>query len=227
VVRENGASKIGCFDRHAGTFREFALPAPAACQSAEGGNRVGRVTLDGTIADFAVPTVKAGPDGIVLGPDDNIWFSEGEADRIARVTCDGRVTEFGAGMTPRRWPLSIVVRNSARVSGRVARMTLDGEVTEFPIPTPDSQPRAMALLENGANALGRIHGRRYDRRVRRSAAQLRGVTAAANGDLWFTENFANRIGRMDSAGATIAEYDTTGARCIVGDVQRPPVFHAV
>jgi virginiamycin B lyase len=40
----------------------------------------------------------------------------------------------------------------------------------------------------------------------------------ADGDLWFTENFANKIGRMDSHGAMIGEYDiptsASGARCI-------------
>jgi virginiamycin B lyase len=50
------------------------------------GNRIGRITLDGEIAEFAVPTANSGPDGIVLGPDGNVWFSEGNADRIARVT---------------------------------------------------------------------------------------------------------------------------------------------
>ena len=41
----------------------------------------------------------------------------------------------------------------------------------------------------------------------------------ADDDLWFTENFANKIGRMDSSDAMIAEYDiptsASGARCIV------------
>jgi virginiamycin B lyase len=40
----------------------------------------------------------------------------------------------------------------------------------------------------------------------------------ADGDLWFTENFANKIGRMDSTGSIIAEYEiptsASGARCI-------------
>ena len=110
---ESGASKIGCFDTHTGTFREFALPSAdtmpvGIAVGADGnlwftekaGNRVGRISRSGAIAEFAVPTANAGPDGIVLGPDGNIWFSEGEADRIARVTPDGRITEFGAGITP-------------------------------------------------------------------------------------------------------------------------------
>ena len=62
-------------------------------------NRVGRISPDGTIAEFAMPTAKASPDGIALGPDGNIWCSEGNIDRLARVTPDGRVSELGVGMT--------------------------------------------------------------------------------------------------------------------------------
>jgi virginiamycin B lyase len=38
------------------------------------------------------------------------------------------------------------------------------------------------------------------------------------GDLWFTENFANKIGRMAPDGRLVGEYDiptsASGARCI-------------
>ena len=47
---------------------------------------------------------------------------------------------------------------------------------------------------------------------------MRGIAVAADGDVWFTENFANKIGRMDANGAVIGEYDiptpASGARCI-------------
>ena len=49
-------------------------------------------------------------------------------------------------------------------------------------------------------------------------ASLRGVTVAANGELWFTENFTNRIGHMTTAGDVLGEYDIpvpgSGPRCI-------------
>ena len=50
-------------------------------------------------------------------------------------------------------------------------------------------------------------------------ASLRGVTVAPDGDLWFTENAANKIGRMSPAGELLGEYaipsPQSGARCIV------------
>ena len=49
-------------------------------------------------------------------------------------------------------------------------------------------------------------------------ASLRGVAVGADGDLWFTENFANKIGRMASDGVMIGEFDipmpASGPRCI-------------
>ena len=49
-------------------------------------------------------------------------------------------------------------------------------------------------------------------------ASLRGITVGADGDLWFTENVANKIGRMAPDGIVIGEYDIptaeSGARCI-------------
>ena len=44
--------------------------------------------------EFAVPTVGAGPAGITLGQDGNLWFTEPEANNVARITTTGTITEF-------------------------------------------------------------------------------------------------------------------------------------
>ena len=50
-------------------------------------------------------------------------------------------------------------------------------------------------------------------------ASLRGVTVAPDGELWFTENASNKIGRMTSGGKVLGEYpipaEGCGARAIV------------
>ena len=47
---------------------------------------------------------------------------------------------------------------------------------------------------------------------------MRGVTVGPDGNLWCTENFANKIGHMAPDGTLIGEYDiptpSSGARCI-------------
>jgi virginiamycin B lyase len=49
-------------------------------------------------------------------------------------------------------------------------------------------------------------------------ASLRGVTVGPGGDLWYTANFANKIGCMAADGMVRGEYDiptpASGARCI-------------
>ncbi|MBN8868145.1 MAG: hypothetical protein J0H98_11380 [Solirubrobacterales bacterium] len=43
---------------------------------------------------FDVPTGNAGVSGIVRGSDGAIWFAESEANRLGRISTDGKVTEF-------------------------------------------------------------------------------------------------------------------------------------
>ena len=55
---------------------------------------VGRITPDGVVTEFPVPTASIGGRTIVAGPDGNLWFTEGGANQIGRVTTAGAVTEF-------------------------------------------------------------------------------------------------------------------------------------
>ena len=48
------------------------------------GNRIGRITLDGMIAEFPMPSAMGSPVNIAVGPDRNIWYTE--AGRLGRVT---------------------------------------------------------------------------------------------------------------------------------------------
>ena len=50
------------------------------------GNKVGRITPDGTITEFAVPTANGGQSGITAGPDNALWFTENAGNKIGRIT---------------------------------------------------------------------------------------------------------------------------------------------
>jgi virginiamycin B lyase len=75
-------------------------------------------------------------------------------------------------------------------------------------------------VETSTNALGRIDGagRIAEHPVFTPDSSLRGVCVAPDGDLWFTANAANKIGRMKPNGRVIGEYPiptpNAGARCI-------------
>jgi virginiamycin B lyase len=49
------------------------------------GNKIGRITVDGTVSEFALPTMNAEPKGIVAGTDGNMWFAERAAGLIGWI----------------------------------------------------------------------------------------------------------------------------------------------
>jgi virginiamycin B lyase len=56
------------------------------------GNRVARITPEGKVTEFPIPSATGSPINIAVGPDRNIWFTKGA--KVGRVTPDGVVTEF-------------------------------------------------------------------------------------------------------------------------------------
>jgi streptogramin lyase len=58
-------------------------------------NGIERITPDGIVTDFALPTpTQALGMGITAGPDGDVWFTEGQANQIGMITPDGQITEF-------------------------------------------------------------------------------------------------------------------------------------
>jgi len=50
------------------------------------GNRIGRITPEGTITEFPIPTAASSPtNGIVTGPDGCVWFTEYFGNKIAKI----------------------------------------------------------------------------------------------------------------------------------------------
>ncbi len=59
-------------------------------------NEIGRITTNGTITDYLIPSYSSGPADITAGPDGNLWFTENyiDANRIGRITPAGEISEF-------------------------------------------------------------------------------------------------------------------------------------
>ena len=116
---------------------------------------------------------------------------------------------------------------SEAAGDHIGRLTVDGNITEFPIPTRAASRARCALtrrldlvradLGNGLCRIARDGGM-AEYKVTTPNASLRSVCVGPDGDLWFTENFANKIGRMAPDGTMLGEYDiptpNSGARCI-------------
>src|SRR5437867_1841061 len=58
------------------------------------GNRIGRMTLDGTVTEWDVPTPNSYPHTIVTGPDGNLWFTEQYGSTVGTITPQGTFAEY-------------------------------------------------------------------------------------------------------------------------------------
>jgi len=182
-VLGNGA--IGTMDTAGKNLKVFPAPTPGAIVgitvsggalwfTEEQANKIGKITTDGTITEFPLPTPGTfGPEGITAGPDGNVWFTERSANQIGRITPSGIITEFG-GLSPGSGPIGIVAGLDqhlwfTEINGdRIGKMSTTGALMEFPLPAG-----------HGAN----------------------GITVGADGALWFIEADVGFIGRMTTSGS--------------------------
>jgi virginiamycin B lyase len=137
------------------------------------------------IIEYALPTANAGPQGIVAGPDGNLWFTEFNANKVGRISTDGVITEFPIP-TLNSGPRGITAGPDGNVwfteyiGNKIGKITPSGVVTEYPIPTANSSPY--------------------------------GIVTGPDGNLWFTESTAPfmvqqfyKIGKITTSGA-VTEY---------------------
>ncbi|HJT55098.1 MAG TPA: hypothetical protein VJ761_01280 [Ktedonobacteraceae bacterium] len=172
---------------HAGSISEFPIPTahsvPRGFAIAAGpdgnlwfteqnGHKIGRITPNGKLSEFALPTTcqfACQPTSITAGPDGSLWFTtdNGYLGQIGRITPSGSITMFpppngdafgiAAGPDGSLW-------FTEPLGNKIGRITPSGSIREFPIPTPNSAPY--------------------------------GITAGPDGNLWFAEGQGNNIGRI-------------------------------
>ena len=141
----------------------------------DSGRHIVRIDSTGRMQGHRVP-VGSRAQGITLGRDGALWFTDAGANKIGRMTSTGGVTEFSvptqnAGLTGIcQGPDGALwfIEDSAN---KVGSVTTSGSFHEYDIPTPYS----------GAF----------------------GIVAGSDGDLWFTEAAAGKIGRITTSGGIV------------------------
>ncbi|MFN8185364.1 MAG: fibronectin type III domain-containing protein [Candidatus Nanopelagicales bacterium] len=147
-----------------------------------------------SINDSAVPPPD--PDGIALGPDGNIWFTEKNANRIGKMTPAGVVTEYTANLSPGAEPFIIAAGPDGNLwftetkGNRIGKITTSGTITEYTAAgwTPGNGPDDPGPDDPGV--------------------ELWGITAGPDGNMWFTEASGDKVGRITPAGV-ITEFPVT------------------
>ena len=197
---ETGAGQIGRLDPATGEVTEFPLTAatfgalqsqPRPITTGPDNNLwfvqigpqlanvqfqsfIGRMTPAGVHTEFLVPSLSAFSldEGITVGPDGKIWFTESNVRKVGRLDpATGVVTEFDMGSA--RAPLSITRGPDgnlwAGTNAGLARITTAGIVTHFDLPQAQGNDEVF------------------------------GITSGADGHIWFTLGFALGLGRIDPA----------------------------
>ncbi len=196
-------------------------------------NKIGRMTTEGEITEYAIPSgmetqdnnylpyTTSLPRGLVVGADNALWFTERLTHKIGRITAEGKITEYptptlGSG------PLGIALGSDGALwfteDGRrqIGQITTDGKITEYPLPESENGGPALRIAagsdgalwftENYPPKIGRIttDGDITEFEMCPGTGPV-GITAGPDKAIWFTEYNGNRIGRISIEGA-ITEY---------------------
>lgn len=128
-----------------------------------------------------------GENAITSGPDGNLWHLQDDRNNVARITTMGTVTQF-----PIPTPRSVVGFGSSITTGpdgnlwftessvdKIGRITPTGSITEFSLP---------------------LHGHSLYIKGDGIRSSPTSITAGPDGNLWFTDDEGNSIGRITVKG---------------------------
>lgn len=184
----NTGGPIARADIATGVITSFAMPPGAGATDLTLGpdgalwftdfglNAIGRMTLAGVVTEFPVPAAFVAPRSITVGPDHALWFTS-DAAQVGRLDTNGQ--NFFSYDLPEH-PTNIVAQFSAITTG------IDGNLWLGVL--PDSGPgKIVRVTPSGVITeipLPDANGALVD------------IVSGPDGALWFTEQQANKIGRV-------------------------------
>jgi streptogramin lyase len=141
-----------------------------------------------TFTEYSVPTPGSSPGGIAAGPDGNLWLTESAANKVARVTPTGSISEYTIPY------LGFDAHNG--LNDDPAGVKPIGIVTG-----PDGN---LWFAENNGHAVGRVTpSGSFTQYATTGYSGF--ITAGPDGNLWLTEGSSDKVARV-TTGGTVTEY---------------------
>jgi virginiamycin B lyase len=211
------------------------------------GSAVAQSGAYSAITMYAVQTANSIPQGITLGPDRILWFTESGANKIAHFSGSGPITEY-AVPTPSSGPNSITLGPDGALwftewdGNKIGRITTAGAIIEFDLPTANADPYGITVGPDGAlwfvevqpnvSRVGRITTSgvitEYPVSTPNSGGPPLGnnfgplwIASGPDGALWFTDYEGDYIGRITTSGS-VTEYPVPTADSAPGIITAGP-----
>ncbi|HUA74341.1 MAG TPA: DUF6531 domain-containing protein [Solirubrobacteraceae bacterium] len=221
---EYKSSKIGKITS-AGAVTEYALPTESHPKSIVAGpdgklwftevtsNKIGKITTAGVITEYALPSGST-PIGIASGPDGNLWFTESDRDKIGKITTAGTITEYAlpSGSSPNRIAAGPDgnLWFTDKESNKVGKITTSGAISEYEFKAFASLPEHITSaggylwVTNKGGGLSRVTTSGAITEFK-TPSSLYGLAANSLGELWYTTNLGNKIGKFQMTSFTEGE----------------------
>ena len=174
-------------------------------------DRIGRMTLSGSLTEFPAPGY---PRGIATGPDGALWFTTSSA--VGRITVQGQMTLYAVSNDPSLPLGDIALGPDGNLwfteSTAIRHISPDGRyIVNVPLPQ-GSQPGSLArgpdgniwFTDSGLNAIVRmsVAGAIRQFPMPGRSAFPHGMAVGADGRIWFGEG---DYGRIASIGVKVPE----------------------
>lgn len=214
LTRDAGAPAQGALDHRGHLWRPYASTSSDI-------DYIQRISADGVITRFRIPTEDANPVGMALGSDGNMWFAERDGNKIGRITPEGVISEYSLANASS--PRGIAAGSDGNIwftlygSGKIGRISPAGVITEFDIPV-SADPWGIAVGPDGniyfsmydRSALGRVTPSGVVSVIAISPATPRidsvsALTIGPDGNLWLSRavsSSSSQLFRVSLTGAT-------------------------
>jgi streptogramin lyase len=160
-----------------------------------------------TITEYALPAAGLGPEGVLPGEDNRVWFAASAAGQLWQLAPGIGEQPTTVPVGPTSYPFRLATDQSNQIwatLNRTNQLAVIGSgsltITYYTIPTPDSQPTAISVDASNRvyfiESLGRI-GRLVttptvafaEYQLPRSGLGLTGLAVAENGSVWTVAHY--------------------------------------